>query len=263
MAYDISDVELYQYAEVTTWAATTKAFTIVGPRGKVGFVRDLMVQVTTSMVGTTSVPELDVGISSGDFTYGRYRLGTSTATGYAVGPYRASAEAIVGNPPRLLNDYTGHVVLDGGPLTSKGIAGGSFGTVVPQGRIPASGWAITNVIEGYNGATTQNSSYSRIFVNPLGLNATQPLKDLTVGMIVSIQSVLGSTSVNANAQAITTMDTTNYQWFEVNQSFSTAYTSGGIVWLNTYITLLANGAASGAGGGIPRVKIQWVGPETV
>lgn len=263
MAYDISDVEMYEYAEVTTWAAATKAFTIVGPRGKVGFVRDLMVQVTTSMVGTTSVPELDVGISSGDFTYGRYRLGTATATGYNTGPYRASAEAIVGNPPRLLSDYASHVVLDGGPLTSKGIAGGSFGTVVPQGRIPASGWQIVNVIEGYNGATTVNSSYSRIFVNPLGLNATQPLKDLIAGNVVSIQSSGGATSINANSQAITTIDTVNYQWFEVAQAFSTAYTSGGIVWLNVYISLVANGAGSGGGGGIPRVKIQWVGPQTV
>jgi len=255
MAYDISDVEMWEFPMNTTWAATTTSFTLVGPRGKVGFVRDMMVQVGTSMVGTTSVPELQVGISQGDFTYGRYRLGTTITNGYAIGSYRASAEAIVGNPPRLLSDYSGHVVLDGGPLTSKGIAGGSFGTVVPQGRIPASGWAITNVTQG------ASSSYSRIFVNPLGMNATQPVKDLTVGMLVSIQGVLGSTSVNANLQAITTVDTTNYLYFEVNQTFSTAYAGGGIVSLNTYVTLAANGATSGAGAGMPRVKIQWVGPQ--
>ena len=252
MSYDISDVELHQWAESATWAATSVTHNIVGPRGKVGFVRDLMVEITTSMVGTTSVPELQVGISSGDYTYGRYRLGTATATGYNTGPFRASAEAITGLPPRTLADYSGHVVLDGGPLTSKGIAGGSYGTVVPQGRIPASGWVVTNVIQGVD------SSHSRIFAS-----GSQPFKDLVVGNYVSIQSVVGSTSVNANAQAITAVDTTNYQYFEVAQSFTTAYTSGGIVWLNVVVTLKANGATSGGGGGIPRVKIQWVGPETV
>lgn len=256
MAYDISDVELYQWAESATWEGTSVVHYIVGPRGKSGFVRDLMVDITTSMVGTTSVPEINVGISSGDYTYGRYRLGTSASVGYNVGPYRASAEAIVGNPPRALSDYPGHVVLDGGPLTSQGIAGGSYGTVVPAGRIPASGWVITNVIEGYNGASTQNSSYSQIFVN-----GQLPLRGLVTGNLVSIQSVVGSTSVNANLIPITTIDP-NFQWFEVLKSFSSAYTSGGIVWLDVVVTLLAGGTSS-TGGGIPRVKIQWLGPEEV
>jgi hypothetical protein len=252
MSYETSDVELYEYAEATTWAATSVVRYIVGPRGKVGFVRDLMVDITTSMVGTTSVAELQVGISSGDTTYGRYRLGTATATGYNTGPYRASAELITGNPPRALADYAGHVVLDGGPLTSSGIAGGSYGTVVPKGRIPASGWTITNVVQGVD------SSHSRIYVqgSPGGMT---PLKDLTVGMLVSVQGVTGSTSVNANKQAVTAIDSTSFQYFEVAQTFSTAYTAGGVVWLNVVITLQANGAGSGNGGGIPRVKIQWLG----
>jgi hypothetical protein len=258
MAYDISDVELHQWAESSGFANASVVHYIVGPRGKVGFVRDLMIEITTSMVGTSTVPEIQVGISSGDYTYGRYRLGTNISTGYNTGPYRASAEAITGNPPRTLADYAGHVVLDGGPLTSKGIAGGSYGTQVPAGRIPASGWIINNVVEGYNGASTVNSSYSRIFVN-----GSQPLKDLVTGNLVSIQGVVGSTSVNANSQAITSIDTVNYQWFEVNQSWSTAYTSGGIVWLNVVVTLLAGTGTHATGGGIPRVKVQWIGPETV
>lgn len=253
MAYDQSDVELFQWPESTTWAATSVTRNIVGPKGKVGFVRDIMVEVTTSMVGTTTVPEVMIGISSGDFTYGRYRLGTATATGYNVGSYRASAEFITGNPPRAGSDFASHVVLDGGPLTSKGIAGGSYGTVVPQGRIPASGWTITSVVQGVD------SSHSRIFV--AGGPAAQPFKDITVGMLVSILGVVGSTSVNAIAQAVTAVDT-NFQYIEVAQTFSTAYTSGGYMWLNVVVTLKANGAASGAGGGIPRVKVQWLGAET-
>ena len=253
MAYDVSDVELYQYAENTTWAATSVAAKfIVGPRGKVGFVRDLMVDVTTSMVGTTTVPELQVGISSGDFTYGRYRLGTATATGYGVGPYRASAEAITGNPPRTLADYAGHVVLDGGPLTSVGIAGGSYGTVVPKGRIPASGWVITNVTVGVD------ASHSRIFAS-----GSQPFKDLITGNLVSVQGVVGTTVVNANVMPVTAIDTVNFQYIEVTKTFATTYVSGGIMWLSTVITMMTNGAASGGGGGTARVKVQWLGAETV
>lgn len=256
MAYDKSDIELYQWAEITTWAATSKNFYIVGPLGKVGLVRDLLVDITTSMVGTTTVPELQVGISSGDTTYGRYRLGTSSATGYNAGAFRASSELWTGNPPRALADFAGHVVLDGGPLTSAGISGGSYGTQVPKGRIPASGWTITNVVQGVD------SSHSRIYANGRGFNAMQPFKDLLVGMLVDIQGVGGSTSVNANRQAITAVDTA-FQYIEVAQTFSTAYTSGGVMRLEVVVTLQANGAGSGAGGGIPRVKIQWIGPDVV
>ena len=253
MAYETSDVELFQWGQDATFGATTITHYIVGPRGKVGFVRDVMVDVTTSLVGTTTVPEIDVGISSGDFTYGRYRLGTATGTGYGVGPYRASTELWTGNPPRALADFTGHVVLDGGPLTSKGIAGGSYGTVVPAGRIPANFWVITSVVQGVD------SSHSRIFVQP---TPGPPLKDLVVGQLVNVQGSLGATSVNANLQAITALDTTNYLYFEVAQSFSTAYTSGGSVWLPIVVTCKAGTGGSPAGGGFVRVKIQWVGPET-
>jgi len=252
MAYDVSDVEFWQWPESTTFGSTSITRYIVGPRGKVGFVRDIEVEITTSMVGTTTVPEIQIGISSGDFTYSRYRLGTATSTGYNTGPYRASAEMIVGNPPRAATDFTSHVVLDGGPLTSKGVAGGSYGTVVPQGRIPASGWVITNIVQGVD------SSHSRIYVN-----GTQPLRDLLTGNLVSVQGVTGSTSVNANAQAITALDTTNYQYFEVAQTFSTAYTAGGVVWLCVVVTLKAGSGGTPTGGGIPRVKVQWLGPETV
>lgn len=260
MAYDVSDVEMYDWAEVTAWASGAGATGaaainkyIVGPRGKVGFVRDMIVEVTTSMVGTTSVAELQIGISSGDYTYGRYRLGTGAATGYVSGTYRASAELITGNPPRTATDYSGHVVLDGGPLSSKGIAGGSYGTVVPQGRIPASGWVITNVVQG------ADSSHSRIYAQ--GVNPGAPFKDLVTGNLVNIQGVTGSTSVNAENQAITAIDTNNL-YFEVAQTFSTAYTAGGVVSLSVVVTAKANGAASGAGAGIPRIKIEWVGPQT-
>ena len=253
MAYDISDVELYQWGADSTFGSTGVPHYIIGPRGKVGIVRDLMCDVTTSLVGTSTVPEIQVGISSGDYTYGRYRLGTTAILGYGVGPVRASAEAIVGNTPRTLADFSGHVVLDAGPLTSKGIAGGSYSTVVPEGRIPASGWVVTNVTAG------SSSSYCRIFAN-----GSQPFKDLVAGQLVRIQGVAGGgTNANQPSVAIYAVDTTNYQYIDVTESFTGTYTSGGTVALITVVTLLAGTGGSPAGGGYARVKIQWVGPEEV
>lgn len=253
MAYEQADVELLSWPEDSTFAATAVTHQIMGPRGKVGFVRDIICEVTTSLTGPTSVPEIMIGISSGDFTYGRYRLGTALTTGYGTGVHRASDEFIQGNPPRVASDFASHVVLDGGPLTSAGIAGGSYGTVIPKGRIPATGWVVTNVIQG------ATSSFSRIFL--AGINGASPAKDLLVGMNVLIQGVAGSTSVNG-LNTITTVDTVGYQYIEVQQTFSSAYTGGGTVNLVHTVTMKSNGAASGAGGGIGRVKIQWLGGES-
>jgi hypothetical protein len=256
MAYDVSDVELFQWGPDSTFGSASVTHFIVGPRGKVGFVRDIMVDITTSLVGTTAVPEIDVGFSVGDSTFGRYRLGTATGTGYAVGAYRASNELITGNPPRALADYTGHVILDGGPLTSSGIAGGSFGTVVPKGRIPASGWTITSVVQGVD------SSHCRIFA--VGVNPGSPFKDLVVGQLVNVQGISGGgTNANANVQAITAIDTVSSQYFEVAQTFTGTYTSGGNVWLPIAVLCAKGAGGSTAGGGFVRLKVQWLGSEEV
>lgn len=138
MSYELPQLEEYTFNDAT-FGATTVVHNAIGPKGKVGFVRDILVDVQVTLVGTTTVPEIDVGTASGDFTYGRYRLGSTAILGYtAPAAKRASQEAIVGNPPRALNDYTGHVVLDGGPYGTAGsITGGSSTTVNPAGRIPA------------------------------------------------------------------------------------------------------------------------------
>ncbi len=151
MSYNSADTQTYSWAPDSTFGATSVTHNIVGPKGKVGFVRDISVDVTTSLVGTTTVPEIDVGISSGDYTYGRYRLGTAAGTGYGTGMHSASQEAITGNPPRTLADYAGHVVLDGGPLTSSGIAGGSYGTQMPAGRIAANAAVVVTCAAGTGG----------------------------------------------------------------------------------------------------------------
>lgn len=251
MAYEQADNELWGWAEDQTFGATGVTHQIMGPKGKVGFVRDIIVDVTTALVGTTTVPEINVGISSGDFTFGRYRLGTVATTGYGTGMHRASMEPITGNPPRTLADFAGHVVLDGGPLTSQGIAGGSYGTVLPQGRIGTGPLTVTNVILGTVAST------DRYFVN--GLTP----QSLIVGQKVRVQGVAGVNSTANGVLTVAAIDTTNYQYVELStQTFSGAYTSGGSIMPLVIVTCLAGVGGSPAGGGFVKVKIQWIGPET-
>lgn len=252
MAYDQADMEVWSWPEDATFGATGVTHQIMGPRGKVGFLRDVGVDVTTSLVGTTTVPEINVGISSGDFTFGRYRLGTTAIAGYGTGYHRASMEPITGNPPRTLADFAGHVVLDGGPLTSSGIAGGSYGTVVPAGRIPAGPWTVTNVILG-----TVASS------NRLFLNGMSPFNAPILGQKVRVQGVAGVNSTENAILTVAAVDTVNYAYIELTtQTFSGAYTGGGTVMPIIIVTCLAGVGGSPAGGGLVRVKIQWLGPET-
>jgi hypothetical protein len=112
MSYDNPIRECYGEALGSVVVTASQTMTMIGPKGCVGFVRDLVAEVTTSIVGTTSVPEMTVGTSSGDFTYGRHRLGTTASTGYGVGVHRASQKAWTGFPPRTLSDFAGHVSLE-------------------------------------------------------------------------------------------------------------------------------------------------------
>lgn len=105
----------------SAFGATTVAQAFQGPAGKKGLVREIFVELSANAVGTTSVPEIDVGNASGDFSYARFRLGTTAILGYtgAAGgtPYVAgqivgSAPGNTGGGPRVLNDYTGHVALE-------------------------------------------------------------------------------------------------------------------------------------------------------
>lgn len=252
MAYENSDNELYQWGQDATFGSTTVVHFIMGPKGKVGLLRDVFVEVTTSLVGTTTVPEVMVGISSGDATFGRYRLGTAIGTGYGVGPHRASAEAISGNPPRTLADFAAHVVLDGGPLTSQGVAGGSFGTLVPAGRIPAGPLKVTNVISGAAGVC-------RLFVDGL---TTAP-GGFKVGQTVLVQGVAGATGANGQV-AISAIETgVPPAWIELTgTTFGGTYTSGGFVHPVVVVTLALGTGGSPAGGGHVKVEIQWIGAET-
>lgn len=109
--------EVYVFAS-TAFGATTENQQVIGPKGKKGLVRDIHTALTAGAVGTTSVPEIDVGATAGSFEYARHRLGTTAILGNIAGAYRASALAAgaggsnTGGIPPVLNDFAGHVALE-------------------------------------------------------------------------------------------------------------------------------------------------------
>lgn len=253
MSYELSDNELWQWGQDATFGATSVTHWIMGPKGKTGVIRDIVVDVTTAVTwGSMSAPaEIAIGLTPGDTTFGRYRLGANLSTGYAVGPHRAGDEPITGNPPRTLADFAGHVVLDGGPVTSQGVAGGTYGTVVPLGRIPAGPLTVTNVING-------TGNVPRIFL--AGLTAGPG--GFQVLQTVLVKDIAGATGSNGQV-VISAIDTASPpQWIETSGTFGGTYTSGGSVMPMVAVLCKAGTGGSPAGGGHVRVKVQWQGPET-
>lgn len=112
--YDEPIREVYQMPSAA-FGATADSMRIIGPRGRRGLVRDIEVDVTANMVGTTTVPEIAVGTGVGDSTYARFRLGTTAIAGYtqAAGPQRATQ--VGGNTlidgTATFDDFPGHVKL--------------------------------------------------------------------------------------------------------------------------------------------------------
>jgi len=96
----------------------TATFNYISPAGRRGVVVDIVADISADMVGTTTVPEIDVGTASGDVSYARFRLGTSAAAGYtaAQGVRRASQVLrTLGTPqvpPPAVSDFAGHVALE-------------------------------------------------------------------------------------------------------------------------------------------------------
>lgn len=111
---DPSITEIYIQPS-SAFGATTESQKYIGPRGKKGKVRDIDIDITANMVGTTTVPEICVGTAQGDASYARYRLGTAVGTGYtaASSPRRASQDAKKDmRGACVLEDFTGHVKMN-------------------------------------------------------------------------------------------------------------------------------------------------------
>lgn len=112
--YDNPQTEEY-VAVSSAFGAATESKKFIGPKGKVGYVRDIDVDISADMVGTTTVPEIAVGASQGAAEYARFRLGTTAILGYtsAAGPRRASqvGNALVPQKGLAFEDFVGHVKL--------------------------------------------------------------------------------------------------------------------------------------------------------
>ena len=117
MGYESPQNEVYIQPS-SAFGASTESQSHIGPPGKVGYVRDIEVDITADMVGTTTVPEILVGSASGNSEYARMRLGTAAGAGYtsAGGPRRARQ---LTKGKQSLSDFSEHVKLtqDGVPAT--------------------------------------------------------------------------------------------------------------------------------------------------
>src|SRR5882724_8521570 len=126
MSYDVPAARETYVFPSSAFGATTENRKFIGPKGKKGTVRDIRTYITADMVGTTTVPEINVGSAASDAgavvaEYARHRLGTTAIlgnTGTATPTtYRASALALgapgyTGGSPPSLTDFAGHVLLE-------------------------------------------------------------------------------------------------------------------------------------------------------
>lgn len=115
--YDVPQKERYTLLG-SAFGGSTLSRTFQGPPGKKGIVRDIVIDVTTAMVGTTTVPELQVGNAQSDSSFARWRLGTTATAGLGTGEYRArslcnAAQGRTGSKALQLNDFTAHIALEG------------------------------------------------------------------------------------------------------------------------------------------------------
>ena len=160
MSYDTAERIRYDLAAATVQFGAdgeAKAYEFIGPKGKKGLVRDIEIEITEDMVGTTTVPEINVGdaasdLGSLDAEYARYRLGSTAILGYTTAlvpnPVRASS-FVRGNPNepgaavlpgRQSVIYPEHVVLEKAFIPADttffvSLVPGSGGTETGAGRV--------------------------------------------------------------------------------------------------------------------------------
>lgn len=107
------------------FGGATASRTFLGAPTKKGLVRDIVANVTTGMVGTTTVPEIRVGTAASDGSFARWRMGTTAILGNVAGAFRArtlclAAQGRTGEKATQLNDFTNHIALEGNNGTGGG-----------------------------------------------------------------------------------------------------------------------------------------------
>lgn len=118
MSYDKPWKSEVYYMPSSAYGATAAQKKIKSPKNKQGVVKDLVVLLSADAVGTTTVPELNVGATAGSSEYARFRLGTTAIAGYAAAntPFRARAlvegQAGYNGSQITLSDFSGHVALE-------------------------------------------------------------------------------------------------------------------------------------------------------
>jgi hypothetical protein len=141
MSYDQVPARERFTFEAATFGATTVSKRFIGPKGKRGIVRDIVVSVDVALVGTTTAPEVTVGATAGAVEYARFRLGTAAGTGYGVGAKRARALVTGNGGAQTFEDFAGHVKLETAdiPADTEFFISGKAGT----GGTPAGGGVIS------------------------------------------------------------------------------------------------------------------------
>lgn len=133
-----------------------KSYEFIGPKGRKGIVRDIEIEVTEAMVGTTTVPEIGVGDAASDLAsldneYARFRLGSTEILGYGtdVSPNPIRASSLVksfneigaaSNPGKQSLAYSEHVALEKAFIPADtpffiSLVPGSGGTETGAGRV--------------------------------------------------------------------------------------------------------------------------------
>ena len=114
--YDRPEMAPFFTVLTSAFGGGALSWRIKGPPGKKGLVRDILIDVTTTMVGTTTVPEIVVGATAGSSEYARFRLGTTATAGYTTANGNAlRARGFItgtGGGPLTATDYAGHVALE-------------------------------------------------------------------------------------------------------------------------------------------------------
>jgi hypothetical protein len=140
MSYELVGALRERYLTTAYTFTATAAKPYQGPPGKKGLVRDIIASVTTTLVGTTSVPEVRVGTAASDNSFARFLLGTTAILGYVAGVFRArslcqNAPLRFGNFPTALNDFANHIFLEGnntaGTVSTPGTSNGQTFVFIP------------------------------------------------------------------------------------------------------------------------------------
>ena len=165
MAYDKPDRQTYELdggAAIQFGAdGEAKSYEFIGPKGKKGLVRDIEIEITEAMVGTTTVPEIGVGDAASDLAsldneYGRFRLGTTEILGYPT--------SVSPNPLRASAFVTSHNEVGAATLPGKQSTAFSEHVALEKAFIPANTPFFISLVPGSGGSET-GAGRPRVYID--------------------------------------------------------------------------------------------------